>query len=95
MQMAKVFGIIEVADVAVSAGAGRASVGLFMVLMLLVVDEGDWAMDGGFLLARCEFEGRFGKCDQAIAKEQCFEVTASSWPEILVFSRGMGNQDAI
>jgi hypothetical protein len=41
MQMAKVFGIIEVADVAVSAGAGRASVGLFMVLMLLVVDEGD------------------------------------------------------
>jgi hypothetical protein len=46
-------------------------------------------------LARCESEGRFGKCDQAIAKEQCFEITASSWPEIVVFSRGMGNQDAI
>jgi hypothetical protein len=38
--MASMFGMIELADGVVAADAGRASIGLFMVLMLVVVDEG-------------------------------------------------------
>jgi hypothetical protein len=40
MHMARLFGMIEVADVVFSADAGRASVELFMVSMLVVMDEG-------------------------------------------------------
>jgi hypothetical protein len=40
MQMARVFGMMEIANVVVTADAGRAIVGLFMVLMMGVMDEG-------------------------------------------------------
>jgi hypothetical protein len=82
--MARAFGMIGIADVVVSADAGRAIIGLFTVLMMVVVDEGVSVMDEGLLLAGCEFEGSFGKCVQATAKEQMFEVAASSWLRALV-----------
>jgi hypothetical protein len=40
MHMARAFGMIEVADVVISPDAGRGSDGMFMVFVLVVMDEG-------------------------------------------------------